>query len=173
MIENQRNTCRFFYLDNAIFQLYKMKLVQVHSAANVTMDTKKSVTNVLTRTNVNLILISAMKMLVAQTPMAVMSALVGMDTLVMAEVALTSTNVQLGIIIVTSTRPNAPILLVPLVVNVSQDMLVMVGTAVMLMNARKSHVIPTKFVLITLDHINVCASQVMKVKTAEISMNAT
>ena len=72
----------------------------------------------------------------------------------------------------TSTRPNAQILLVPLVVNVSQDMLVTVGTAVMSMNARKPHVMPTKIVLITLVPINVCVSQVTKVITAEISMNA-
>ena len=120
----------------------------------------------------NLILISAMKMLVAQTPMAVISVPVARDTLAMAEVALTSTNVQLEIIIVTSTRPNAQILLVPLVVNVSQDMLVTVGSAVMSMNARKPHVMPTKIVLITLVPINVCVSQVTKVITAEISMNA-
>ena len=123
--------------------------------------------------NVNLILISVMKMRVVQTLMAAISVHVAMDTLVMAEVALTSTNVQLEIIIVTSTRPNAQILLVPLVVNVSQDMLVTVGTAVMSMNARKPHVMPTKIVLITLDPINVCASQVMKGKTAKISMIAT
>ena len=82
-------------------------------------------------------------------------------------------DVQLEIIIVTSTRLDATILLVPSVVNVNQDMLVAVETAVMSMNARKPLVMSTKIVLITLDPINVCASQVTKGKTAEISMNAT
>ena len=114
-----------------------------------------------------------MKMPVIQTLMAAISVHVAMDTLVMAEVALTSTNVQLEILIVTSTRLDATILLVPSVVNVNQDMLVAVKTAVMSMNARKPLVMSIKIVLITLDPINVCASQVTKGKTAEISMNAT
>ena len=67
----------------------------------------------------NLILISVMKMRVVKTLMAAISVHVAMDTLVMAEVALTSTNVQLEIIIVTSTRLDATILLVPSVVNVN------------------------------------------------------
>ena len=65
-------------------------------------------------------------------------------------------DVQLEIIIVTSTRLDATIVLVPSVVNVNQDMLVAVETAVM-----------------SMDPINVCASQVTKGKTAKISMIAT
>ena len=107
-------------------------------------------------------MISLMEMRVVQTLMAAISVHVAMDTLVMAEVALTSTNVQLEIIIVTSTRLDATILLVPSVVNVNQDMLV--ETAVMSMNARTHLVMSTKIVLITLDPINVCASQVTKGK---------
>ena len=49
----------------------------------------------------------------------------------------------------------------------------LVETAVMSLNASKTLVMSTKIVLITLDPINVCASQVTKGKTAEISMNAT
>ena len=70
-------------------------------------------------------------------------------------------DVQLKIIIVTSTRLDATIVLVPSVVNVNQDMLVAVKTAVMSMNARKPLVMSTKIVFITLDPINVCASQVI------------
>ena len=82
-------------------------------------------------------------------------------------------DVQLKIIIVTSTRLDAIIVLVPSVVNVNQNILVAVETAVMSMNARKPLVMATKIVLITLDPINVCASQVMKGKTAKISMIAS
>ena len=111
-------------------------------------------------------------MRVVKTLMAAISVHVAMDTLVMAEVALTSTNVQLEILIVTSTRLDATILLVPSVVNVNQDMLVAVDCCDV-NEYEETLVMSTKIVLITLDPINVCASQVTKGKTAEISMNAT
>ena len=58
-------------------------------------------------------------------------------------------------------------------VNVNQSMLVMTKTVAMPTNATKTHVTSTETVSITLDRTNVCASQVMKVKIAIISMSAT
>ena len=46
LIENQTNTCRFSISIALFFNFLKMKLVKVHSAANVTMHTKKLETNV-------------------------------------------------------------------------------------------------------------------------------